>query len=363
MPVSYPTDAGSPDRQSHASRRRPGADRTRCRRAWPAGDVEQALTERAGHAVELAACRVPTWWWRWAATAPPTRSSTASPTASPWACCPPARPRSSPASSASRDAVADAARGWRPRSPPDRCADRARRARRPAVHLLRGLGLDAEVTRRVDEQRALRRDGRRPGDLRGARCTRARSPGRRVVAARTDVGDRPAAGWCAAPTWPSPTSTPTRTSARSACGRRLAPASTRRSTPPSPARCARATCGGCGVYGLMWPRHAIGRDRRVTYLHDRAQLVVLGDEPVPVQIDGEYLGRVTSADIRYEPDAISVYVPPAETGPRARPRQGQRQVADAGPATAGLEERHQVVDLLGQARARPRCPSPVRGRR
>ena len=65
-----------------------------------------------------------------------------------------------------------------------------------------------------------------------------------------------------------------------------------------------------GVYGLLWPRHAVGPHPRVAYLHDRDHLTVECDVPVSVQLDGEYLGRVTSADIRYEPDAISVYVPP-----------------------------------------------------
>jgi diacylglycerol kinase family enzyme len=65
------------------------------------------------------------------------------------------------------------------------------------------------------------------------------------------------------------------------------------------------------VYGLAWPRHATGRDARVTYLHDVGRLDVTCDEPVSAQIDGEFLGRVWSAELRYEPEAITAFVPPA----------------------------------------------------
>ena len=46
------------------------------------------------------------------------------------------------------------------------------------------------------------------------------------------------------------------------------------------------------AYGLLWPRHARGGDRHVSYLHDVAALDVACDVPVGLQLDGEYLGQV-----------------------------------------------------------------------
>jgi diacylglycerol kinase family enzyme len=65
------------------------------------------------------------------------------------------------------------------------------------------------------------------------------------------------------------------------------------------------------VYGLVWPRHASGRDAHVAYLHDVAELGVSCDEPLALQVDGEYLGRVESVDVRYRPAAVRVLIPPA----------------------------------------------------
>ena len=45
-----------------------------------------------------------------------------------------------------------------------------------------------------------------------------------------------------------------------------------------------------GVYGLVWPRHATGRDPRVAYLHDRSALTLVADQTVSAQVDGEYVG-------------------------------------------------------------------------
>jgi hypothetical protein len=54
-----------------------GVDRTLVDRVGaelgPAGDLEVALTEHAGHAVELAGLPVPTWSSYWAETARQTR--------------------------------------------------------------------------------------------------------------------------------------------------------------------------------------------------------------------------------------------------------------------------------------------------
>jgi diacylglycerol kinase family enzyme len=61
------------------------------------------------------------------------------------------------------------------------------------------------------------------------------------------------------------------------------------------------------VYGLVWPGHARRRDRRVAYLHDVAELDVVCDLPVPLQVDGEYLGLVERVELRYRPAALDVF--------------------------------------------------------
>jgi diacylglycerol kinase family enzyme len=177
-----------------------------------------------------------------------------------------------------------------------------------------GLGLDAEVTRRVNDERAARQDGRRPSD-------------REVLAVTARV--LRADGW----------SLPERMSVTGPglplvrCSY-LAVANQHpytylgripvRTTPRANLDTALdATAIGSlrtrdlwrlPVYGLMWGRHASGRDRRVTYLHNVRELVVLGDEKVPVQIDGEYLGAFERVSIRFVPGALRAYVP-SRSGP------------------------------------------------
>ncbi len=184
-----------------------------------------------------------------------------------------------------------------------------------------GMGLEADAMRLVDEQRSLRSDRRRPSDLRvvGAALRALRADGWSLPARMTvrDGGRQLRCAYLAV--------------ANAHPYTYFGPLSVRTTPRAGPDTALDAAVAGelrtrdlwrLGVYGLVWPRHASGGDRRVAYLHDRAHLTVECDEPVSVQLDGEYLGRVTSADIRYEPDAISVYVPPA--GDRAR-----------GPAPAG----------------------------
>jgi diacylglycerol kinase family enzyme len=65
------------------------------------------------------------------------------------------------------------------------------------------------------------------------------------------------------------------------------------------------------AYGLLWPRHAHGGDRHVSYLHDVAALDVACDVPVGLQLDGEYLGQIEAAAVRYHPQALRVLIPPA----------------------------------------------------
>ncbi len=62
--------------------------------------------------------------------------------------------------------------------------------------------------------------------------------------------------------------------------------------------------------GLVWPMHARRRDRRVAYLHDVDAFDVVCDAgPTPLQLDGEYLGRVERVAVRYRRDAVRVFIP------------------------------------------------------
>jgi diacylglycerol kinase family enzyme len=172
-----------------------------------------------------------------------------------------------------------------------------------------GLGIDAEAMRLVEEARALRADGTRPGDLRVVmaalrvlRGDRFSLPARMTVQAgglvmrssylavanqhpytfvgRYGIRAAPRAGFSTALDL---------VVAGDLRGRDL---------------------WRLPVYALVWPRHATRGDSRVAYLHDVSEATVESDMPVAVQLDGEYLGRVQRAEIRYEPGAITAYVPP-----------------------------------------------------
>jgi diacylglycerol kinase family enzyme len=47
----------------------------------------------------------------------------------------------------------------------------------------------------------------------------------------------------------------------------------------------------------------------ITQRGDLTRLSVTADRPVPWQVDGDYLGILTSIDVRYEPDGITLVVP------------------------------------------------------
>ncbi|HEY3764966.1 MAG TPA: diacylglycerol kinase family protein [Gaiellales bacterium] len=64
------------------------------------------------------------------------------------------------------------------------------------------------------------------------------------------------------------------------------------------------------VYALIWPRHARHGSRRVGYLHDMHRFTVACDEPTAFQIDGEYVGHVDRVEFSYLANAVEVYVPP-----------------------------------------------------
>lgn len=63
------------------------------------------------------------------------------------------------------------------------------------------------------------------------------------------------------------------------------------------------------LYALVWPRHAEAGVAGVTYLHDSRTLAVTCDTPLPVQIDGEYVGEREHVEITYLDAAARVFVP------------------------------------------------------
>jgi diacylglycerol kinase family enzyme len=178
-----------------------------------------------------------------------------------------------------------------------------------------GMGLDAEAMRLVGERRAGRADARRPGDfevlkaaLRALRRDGYRLPDRMTVEAGGQ--SRRCSYLAVANQHPYTYLGP--------WGIRAAPKASFATALDA------VVIGRLGtrhlwrlpVYGLVWPHHARGRDRRVAYLHNVDHLSVTCDGPVAVQLDGEYLGRFQRVEIRYQPAAVSVYVPvPAGSRP------------------------------------------------
>lgn len=178
-----------------------------------------------------------------------------------------------------------------------------------------GIGLDAEVTRRVGEERAARRDGRRPSDREVLAAA--------AVALRADGWSLPERMSVTGPGLPL-----VRCSYLAVANQHpytyLGPFPVRTTPRARFDSALDATAIGSlrtrdlwrlPVYGLIWGRHATGRDRRVTYLHNVAELSVLGDDAVPVQIDGEYLGAFERVSIRFVPSAVRAYVPLNRAGP------------------------------------------------
>jgi diacylglycerol kinase family enzyme len=173
-----------------------------------------------------------------------------------------------------------------------------------------GFGLEAEATRIVAERRRLRSDGRRPRDsavvaaaARVLLADRMRLPERITlragsVTARASyvavANQHPYTYWGRLPVRTAPL-------AGFASALDVVAVSGLR-----PFQLWRL-----GVYGLAWPRHASGRDPLVAYLHDVVAADLTCDEPVGLQLDGEYLGHVTEATISYHPGAVRVLIPPS----------------------------------------------------
>lgn len=172
-----------------------------------------------------------------------------------------------------------------------------------------GFGLEAEAMRLVAERRAARPDHRRPGDLAvvGSAISVLRADGfalRERMTLRVGADEIRAAYVAIANGHPY-----------TYFGR--IPVRTAPHAGPSSALDAVAVGGlrpaqlwRLAAYGLLWPRHASGRDRHVAYMHDIDRLDLAADQPLAVHVDGEYMGLMDSAEVRYRPQAVRVLIPP-----------------------------------------------------
>jgi diacylglycerol kinase family enzyme len=194
---------------------------------------------------------------------------------------------------------------------PVRAAERIARGRPRRIGLGRagdrrfgfnaGIGLDAELVRRVDAL-GRREDGKRPGD--GAFTWTAfrllaESRGRLEPALELDGLGRAAFALvanCSPYTFVGRLGLPIAPEASFDAGLDVvAPARVR---PRSLVRFARYAVTGRG--------QATAPD--VLYAHDLARVVVRCDGPMPLQLDGEDLGDVTEVELTAEPGAVTVLV-------------------------------------------------------
>jgi diacylglycerol kinase family enzyme len=163
-----------------------------------------------------------------------------------------------------------------------------------------GVGLDAELVRRVD-RRGRDEDGRRPGDLAFAAEAAGLLVGRRgrFRDALTVEGAGTAAfvlvANCSPYTYVG--RVPLRIAREASFDQALdlvAPSDVRaRDLPLLAAAALRGARPG----------------RRTIVLHDRERIVVRCDRPLPLQADGEDLGDVEQAVFEFEPDAVTALVP------------------------------------------------------
>ena len=54
---------------------------------------------------------------------------------------------------------------------------------------------------------------------------------------------------------------------------------------------------------------ALGSRRKIDQRNGLDALTITGNEPIPYQVDGDYLGDATRLEFRYEPDAIRLVIP------------------------------------------------------
>ena len=179
-----------------------------------------------------------------------------------------------------------------------------------------GMGLEAEATRVVDEERYTRFDGRRPGDLKviAAAVRTLRNDGYALPERMTIEVDGTSirCAYLAIANQHPYTyfgRLPVRTAPLAGFDTALDVAVV--------GELRRRDLWRLPVYGLVWPAHARRRDRRVAYLHDVDAFDVVCDEPVPLQLDGEYMGRVERLAVRYRRDAVRVFTPAVPVPGRA----------------------------------------------
>jgi diacylglycerol kinase family enzyme len=165
-----------------------------------------------------------------------------------------------------------------------------------------GIGLDAELVRRIDA-RGRREDGRRPGDsafVREALGLISARRGRFPDALEVEGHGRAAfllAANCDPYTYAGRIGIRVSRGASFDLGIDVvAPAGVRARGVP---RLALELLRGAR------PRHGL------IVLHDTRRVVVRCDRPLPLQVDGEDLGDVESAVFEAEPDAVTALVPPA----------------------------------------------------
>lgn len=194
---------------------------------------------------------------------------------------------------------------------PVRAAERIARGRPRTIGLGRaggrrfgfnaGVGLDAELVRRVDAL-GRRADGRRPGDAAfawtAARLLAERRGRFEPVLELEGLGRAAFAlvANCRPYTYVGPLGLPVAPEASFDAGLDVvAPVRVRARSLP---RLARYAVRGRGQV----------RARDVLYAHDLARLVVRCDVPMPLQLDGEDLGDVTEVAFEDEPAAVTVLV-------------------------------------------------------
>ena len=54
----------------------------------------------------------------------------------------------------------------------------------------------------------------------------------------------------------------------------------------------------------------VAKDGKVAYLSDVTELSIVGHGPLPFQLDGDFLGEIDHLDLCYQPDLLSLVVPP-----------------------------------------------------
>lgn len=164
-----------------------------------------------------------------------------------------------------------------------------------------GLGLDAEVVRRIDA-RGRSGEGRRPGDLQFALTVGkilAERRGRLPAALELKGLGRAAFALVAnAATYTYAGRLPVRAAPEARFELGLDVVAPARVTPRSLPRLLAYALAGRGQ----------SRARDVLYGHDLDRLEIVCDEPMPLQVDGEDLGDVTRALFESERDTVAVLV-------------------------------------------------------